>query len=119
MERYGVSVDIKNIPELDPGFIPLLKYNQAFLKDAKKPFSIAIERADGQMSTHHTFIHGTDEMLQADCYYVERLVKTILWMKGGFKVYVAGDQRVYDFLRNAYNAGAREICLFLYVKEER
>ena len=63
MERYGVSVNILNTPELDPGFIPLLKYNQAFLKEAKKPFSIADERADGQMSTHHTFIHGTDEML--------------------------------------------------------
>ncbi|MDD6044885.1 MAG: ROK family protein [Clostridia bacterium] len=107
MQRYGVSVDILNTPELDSGFIPLLKYNRAFLKDAKKPVSVAVERANGQMSTHHTFIHGTDEMLEADCYYIERLVKTVLWMKGGFKVYVAGDERVYDYLYKAYNAGGQ------------
>ena len=41
MQRYGVSVDILNTPELDSGFIPLLKYNRAFLKDAKKPVSVA------------------------------------------------------------------------------
>ena len=96
MERYGISVQVKNVPELDPQFMPILKYNQAFLADAKKPISIAVERADGQMSTHHTFIHGTEEMYEADCYYIERLVKTILWWKGGFKVYVAGDEKIFE-----------------------
>ena len=52
--------------------------------------SIAVERADGQMATCHTYVHGTPEMAQADHYYVNRLVKTILWMKGGFRIYVAG-----------------------------
>ncbi|MBQ2022998.1 MAG: ROK family protein, partial [Lachnospiraceae bacterium] len=59
MNRYGISVEIKNVPSLDPEFTPMLKYNQAFLENAKKPVSIAVERTDGQMSTHHTFIHGT------------------------------------------------------------
>ena len=36
MERYGVSVEVKNIPVLDPEFTPLLKFNRAFLKNAKK-----------------------------------------------------------------------------------
>ena len=108
MERYGISVQVKNAPVLDPEFIPLLKYNQAFLSDAKKPVSIAVERADGQMSTHHTFIHGTEEMFEADCYYIERLVKTILWMKGGFRIYVAGDKAVYEYLTKVYNAGGQQ-----------
>ena len=108
MERYGISVQVKNVPELDPQFMPILKYNQAFLADAKKPISIAVERADGQMSTHHTFIHGTEEMYEADCYYIERLVKTILWWKGGFKVYVAGDEKIYEYLTKVYNAGGQQ-----------
>ena len=62
--------------------------NRAFLKDAAKPVSIAVERADGQIATTHTFIHGTPEMAAADRYYIDRLVKTELWMKGGYKVYV-------------------------------
>ena len=108
MERFGISVEIKNAPILDPGFIPLLKFNQAFLADAKKPISISVERADGQMATCHTFIHGTEEMYEADCYYIERLVKTILWMKGGFKVYVAGDEGIYEYLKKTYYAGGQQ-----------
>ena len=103
MERYGISAQIKNVPALDPEFTPLLKYNQAFLENAKKPVSIAVERADGQMSTHHTFIHGTPEMKEADCYYIDRLVKTELWMKGGYKVYV-NDNEIYEYLKGVYCA---------------
>jgi len=104
MDRYGISVQIKNVPSLDPEFTPMLKYNQAFLATAKKPVSIAVERSDGQMSTHHTFIHGTPEMKQADCYYIDRLVKTELWMKGGYKVYV-NDSEIYEYLKGVYCAG--------------
>ena len=108
MIRHGVSVEIKNVPVLDPEFTPILRFNQEFLKTATKPVSIAVERADGQMSTHHTFIHGTEEMYEADCYYIERLVKTVLWMKGGFKVYVAGDEGIYNYLTKVYNAGGQQ-----------
>ncbi len=108
MERYGVTVEVKNRPELDQDYIPLLKFNRAFLAGAKKPVSIAVERADGQMSTHHTFVYGTPEMKDADCYYIERLVKTVLWWKGGFRIYVAGDRTVYDYLCSVYCDGGRQ-----------
>ena len=108
MVRYNVNVDIKNKPILDPEFTPLLKFNQAFLAGATKPVSIAVERADKQMATTHTFIYGTPEMEAADNYYIDRLVKTLLWMKGGFRVYVT-DKNVYDYLNSVYCAGgARE-----------
>ena len=108
MNHHGITVEIKNIPVLDPDFTPILRFNQEFLKTATKPVSIAVERADGQMSTHHTFVHGTPEMKDADCYYIERLVKTILWWKGGYKVYVSGDKTVYDYLCQVYNAGGQQ-----------
>ena len=108
MEHYGVSVQVKNPPVLDPEFIPLMKFNHAFLADAKKPVSIAVERADSQMATFHTYIHGTPEMEKADNYYIERLVKTILWMKGGFRIYVAGDEKIYNYLRSVYCAGGQQ-----------
>ena len=108
MERYGISVDVKNVPVLDPEFTPILQFNRAFLKTAKKPVSIAVERADGQIATTHTFIHGTPEMADADRYYIDRLVKTELWMKGGFKVYV-NDKDICDYLNSVYcKGGARE-----------
>ena len=108
MNRYGIDVQVKNVPVLDPEFTPLLKFNQAFLADATKPISIAVERADGQMATKHTMIHGTPEMYDADCYYIDRIVKTMLWLQGGFKVYV-NDKAMYDYLSKTYcKGGARE-----------
>ena len=107
MERYGINVTVKNSPVLDPEFTPILKFNQAFLATATKPVSIAVERADGQIATTHTFIHGTPEMAEADRYYIDRLVKTELWMKGGYKIYV-DNEGIYEYLRSVYcEGGAR------------
>lgn len=108
MNFLGVEIDVRNLPELDPGFIPLNRFNQAFLKGAAKPLGIAIERSNGEMASVKTFIHGTPEMREADCYYAERLVKTILWMKGGWKVYVCGDEDIAEYLRSVYCAGGRQ-----------
>ena len=108
MNRFGINVELKNTPVLDPDFMPLMRFNRAFLAGAKKPVGIAVERADGQMASCRTFIHGTPEMEQADHYYINRLVKTILWMKGGFKVYVSGDEGVCEYLKSVYCAGGQQ-----------
>ena len=108
MKHLGIEVPIKNIPSLDPGFLPLNRYYESFLADAKEPFDIAVERADGQMATYKTFIHGTPDLYDADVYYVERLVKTLLWMKGGFKVYMAGNEAVYEGVKKMYAAGGQQ-----------
>ena len=108
MEFLGVQINIKNSPELDPEFIPLHLFNKAFLADAKKPVSIAVERAKGEMACYHTFIHGTPEMKDADCFYIDRLVKFILWIKGGFRIYVSGDETIYNYLCDAYRAGGKQ-----------
>ena len=105
MNRFGINVELKHTPVLDPEFIPLMRFNRAFLAGAKKPIGIAVERADGQMAS---FIHGTPEMAEADHYYIERIVKTILWMKGGFKIYVSGDAGVCEYLRSVYCAGGQQ-----------
>ena len=108
MERYNIDVRIKNVPPLDPDFIPILKFNQAFLATAKKPVSLAVERADGQIAAFRTFVHGTPEMAEADRYYIDRMVKTARWLQGGFKVYT-DDREIYEYLSGVYcQGGERE-----------
>ena len=104
MNRFGIEVTLQHSPKLDPGYIPLYKFNQAFLKGAAMPLGIAVERACGEMAVCETFIHGTPEMREADHYYVNRLVKTLLWMKGGFRIYVRGSEDIRDYLQEAYSA---------------
>ena len=105
MKHLGIEVPVKNVPELDPGFLPLGKFCTAFLKDAKKPLDIAVERAGGEVAVYKTFIHGTPDMAEADIYYVDRIIKMLLWMKGGFKVYLSGDQAVYEAMKATYRVG--------------
>jgi len=99
MKYLGIEINIKNVPKLDPGFIPMHLFNQAFLKTAAKPVGIAVERANGEMASVNTFIHGTDGMQDADRYYIRRLVKTLLWMKGGFRIYCT-DSEMAAYLEN-------------------
>ena len=69
MNHLGIEVPVQHVPELDPGFLPLGKFNAAFRTDAKKPLALAVERSQGQVAVYRTFIHGTPERAQADCYY--------------------------------------------------
>ena len=105
MEHKGIKIDIKNKPELDPGFVPLYKFNQAFLKGAKVPLSFALERNDKQVSVKSTYIHGDGAHADADFYYIERLVKAELWQKGGFRLYVKGPEPIFRELKDAYMPG--------------
>lgn len=107
MKRYGIEISLKNVPELDPEFYPIGRYYRAFLAGAKQPISLAVERADGQMATVHTYIHGTPDMAEADRYYVDRLVKTLLWMKGGFRIYVDSADMA-EFLQSIYALGGKQ-----------
>ena len=56
MNYLGVTYSIGAKPELDPGFIPFGVWMDAYLKDAKKPIAIAIERDRGQVSVRKTFM---------------------------------------------------------------
>ena len=105
MNCYGIEVNPRCVPELDPEFVPLYQFNHAFLKDARKPLGLAVERSGGQVAVCETFIHGTPELAEADRYYADRLVKTLLWMKGGFRIFVRGDEDILKTLRAAYAPG--------------
>ena len=107
MNYLGVELSVKNLPELDKGFIPLNLFNRAYLEGAKKPLGIAVERAGGEMASVHTFMYGTDDMREADHYYVRRLVKTLLWMKGGFRVYVT-EKEIFDYLNECFSENGNQ-----------
>ena len=105
MNLYGIKIDIKNKPELDPGFIPLQKFFEAYLLKATVPLSFALERNDKQIYVKNTFIRGGEENAEADKYYIDRMVKFALFQIGGFRLYVKGDGSIFHSLKNAYSPG--------------
>ena len=104
MQYLGIEYQMKHEPKLDPTFIPFGVWRAAYLKNAKKPIAIALERDKGHVSVHKTFIHGTPEMAEADYRYVERYVKFLLWSTGGFRVSICGCSELTKKLQQAYTA---------------
>ena len=103
MNYLGVNYEMQYVPALDPEFIPFGLWADAYRKGAKKPIAIAIERNEGYTSVWNTFIHGTEEMFDADYRYVERYVKFLLWAIGGFRISVCDCTEIAVQLQKAYS----------------
>ena len=117
MQYLGVEYQMKHPPKLDPTFIPFGVWREAYLKDAKQPIAIAVERDKGRVSVHHTCIHGTPEMKDADYRYVERYVKFLLWSTGGFRVSICGCSELAQKLSAAYKIGGDREFDFTFVNQ--
>ena len=100
---------IPNIsPPLDPDFRPAALANRQFQQDVAQsgagvPLIIALERADGVVSRYGTVVYPADHPHAADNLpYVERIVKFLLWQRGGWKVYVGGSAQVAEHIKKIY-----------------
>lgn len=99
---------------LDPQFQPMAKTvadYQARVKEAGGvPVVIAVERNKGYISTYKFDIFPDGTGHDEENYGIaERLVKTLLWLYGGYKVTIAGSKYIYEGLAAAYkDGGARE-----------
>ena len=102
MEYLGIAYQMKHPPKLDPTFIPFGVWRESYLKNARQPVAIAVERDKGRVSVHHTCIYGTPQMREADYRYLERYVKFLLWSTGGFRVSVCGCSELTQRLQKAY-----------------
>ncbi len=96
---------MKYVPVLDKGFRPMYaefkKYSEEVLKSEHKLLKICVERNDGYnyIYEYNVFAVGHAEENNR---MAERIVKTILWLVGGYKIYLAGDEGVYEFIKAAY-----------------
>ena len=89
-------------PVLDPDFVPAALWNRSFRAlGATVPFAISLERADGSVSVFRTEILPGNAA--ANERFVERLLKFLLWQKGGCKVSIAGDPQLGRFLQGVYS----------------
>jgi predicted NBD/HSP70 family sugar kinase len=100
-------------PPLDSGFVPAALWNRAYGACASEaggaPLQIALERGDGSVSIYRTAIlPHQGASVEWNCRYAERLLKFLLWQKGGCRVMIAGAPGVADYLAGVYSpTGAR------------
>src|SRR5687768_2898527 len=109
-----LSVTPKVRPSLDPEFLAAALWQRAYrelvAKDAAaRPFALALVRPDGTVFRHDSRVLSAKHPAAAlTLTYAERLLKFLLWMKGGPRILVAGADEIVRALSGIYSpSGAR------------
>ena len=96
---------------LDPAFRPLEMEMRAYEKDVAASgrgtdFAVLILRNQGYCDHYQTriFPDGEDERTVP---LLDRLIKTLLWARGGYKIVVYGSEAVFAHLKAAYRDGGQ------------
>ena len=98
---------------LDPQFRPAICYLNEFKKNVLKTknyekVSITVERFNGLNETYNCVCFNANENKDDDnLFFLERIVKTLLWVYGGYKVIFVGPFNLYERLRDIYLNGER------------
>jgi predicted NBD/HSP70 family sugar kinase len=97
---------------LDPGFQPAVLFNRDYVNRVRAsgkavPLVLGLERECGLLSRFETVVSPTTDA--ATLLYVERLVKFLLWGRGGWKLHFGGPKSLGESIRKTYSAsGARK-----------
>ena len=97
MNNNGLPLVAPRIqPALDPAFRPAVLANRGFRKDVRAsghavPVRIALEQSDGNVSHFETQIFAdTDSRSAGNFTYLERIMRFLLWSRGGFRIHFDG-----------------------------
>jgi predicted NBD/HSP70 family sugar kinase len=97
---------------LDPAFQPAVVFNRNYVQRAKLsgsavPLVLGLERENGLVSRYETLVLAEPDA--ETLRYVERIVKFLLWARGGWKLHYGGPKKIGEFIRKTYSArGARK-----------
>jgi len=108
MSETSLLPEPKFLPELHPTYRPAILANQAFRESARETNSavdvgIALEQADGSAFHHHTVIFPADHRLAENNFrHIERIIKFLLWQRGGWKIHLSGANDLVPRLQDYY-----------------
>ncbi len=93
-------------PPLDANFRPAILANRAFQAQCEEngiPLIIGLERSGKNFTRFETKVLPENHPnAEQNLYYIERIIKFLLWQRGGFKLYIAGSKKVGEHIRKTY-----------------
>lgn len=97
---------MKFIPHFDKDFRPLSLELSAFKKEAlassHKTLKICVERNDGYNYIYELPVFADKYKEETNYGLAERIIKSILWVVGGYKIYICGDDYIYGRIKSDY-----------------
>ena len=109
----SIAVKPSVIAPLDRSFLPAALFHREFRRAAEGEGSavlrIAVERAENAVSTFSTCVFPENSpRFPENLFYIERIVKFLLWQRGGWRVTIGGPRAIGDHIRSTYSPnGAR------------
>jgi len=94
---------------IDKKFYPAVLWNHSFLgavHNSKKsvPLYIALQRGDDSVSTFESQVFSQESKYASlNYFYVEQLIKTLLWIYGGHKIIIGGPKEIGEYIKRLYS----------------
>ena len=102
---------MKYVPTYDKDFTPIAEVLKTYRKEVKSAphdtLKICVERNKGYNYCFSMDIYKNGIKLVNSYPVIERLVKTVLWVAGGYKIYVLGSDYVYDRIKADYSISGK------------
>lgn len=95
------------VPSLEKDFKPMIVELRKFKEKGSVPFAICVERQSGYKYRYDlNVLPGKSEENEE---MIERLIKSILWVVGGFKIYLGGNCELVKAMQKVFSYdGARK-----------
>jgi predicted NBD/HSP70 family sugar kinase len=110
--RTLLKKSVRPLP-LDSDFIPSVVWNNNYKNMVRKgnntvPLSISIVKGKNSIMVHNTEISADSSNLGLiNMYYVERLVKTLLWIYGGYEIIIGGSREIGEFIKELFSINGK------------
>ncbi len=89
-----------------PAIVELRKFKEDILKSGNvNHLIIAVERNNGYVYRQELEVYKDGINDEKNIFIVERLIKSILWIVGGYKIYIAGSKVIYEAINSYYKDG--------------
>ena len=102
---------MKFSPVYDKNFSPLSIVLQEFknnvLSSENKTLKICVERNDEYNYIYELPIYSCASKNEENYKIAERIIKSILWVVGGYKIYICGDDYVYEKIASDYSPNGK------------
>jgi predicted NBD/HSP70 family sugar kinase len=114
----------KVVPPLDESFRPAALANEAYRQRVEAtgqgvPLVFALERHDGSISRFETeLLPENHPYAEANLAYAERLLKFLLWQRGGWRVVVGGPESVREYLQAGYAPNGERAFDYRFMGED-
>lgn len=100
-------------PPLDKNFLPAALVNETYKKIVEdcgkgEKLAIILIRSENEVFTYNTSVlPEKHELSYWTLLFVERLVKTLLWQKGAYKIIIGGPKHIGNYIKRIYSKSGK------------